>query len=195
MQHVVNQNAFIRRESLPKSPAFNIVVVYETLAAALRVKEMSDRLASDLLPACKLNCEFWRFDLLSHPSFSARAVTDASQADMVIVAARGDSDLIPEVKDWFSTWVPRRRPGHSALVALLEEDRTVPGQPPALCGYLQEVAALCGMDFFCQAGGWRPAELQYVVETVHRNPDTPFAALLGRTTNDKAAFRDWGINE
>ena len=179
---------------MTKTPAFNIVIVYETLAAAIRVKEMSDRLATDLRPACKLNCEFWRFDLLVHPSFCTKAATEASQADMIIIAARGDSELMA-VKQWFETWLPQKRTAHSALVALLDEEKTVPGEPPALCNYLQQIAALGNMDFFCQAGGWRPAELQYVVETVHREPGIPVTALLDKTSHRDSSYRGWGINE
>src|ERR1043166_1345464 len=193
MQELMNHETFPSRAAMPKTPAFNIVIAYETLAAAIRVKVMADRLACDLRPACKLNCEFWRFDLLGHPSFSAKAISDACQADMVIIAARGDADLVGDVKSWFESWLPQRRPGHSALVALLDEDRTVPGSPPALCGHLQQLAALGGMDFFCQAGGWRPAELQYVVETVHRDPQTPVAALLENRERRDTAYRGWGI--
>src|SRR5207247_3716562 len=109
MQYQVNHESVTPRVVMAKIPAFNIVIAYETLAAAIRVKEMSDRLATDLRPACKLNCEFWRFDLLSHPSFSAKAATDASQADMIIIAARGDADLMREVKSWFEAWLPQKR--------------------------------------------------------------------------------------
>jgi hypothetical protein len=156
---------------------------------------MADRLASDLRPACKLNCEYWRFDLLGHPSFGAKAIQDACQADMVIIAARGDKELIGDVKSWFESWLPQRRVGHSALVALLDEDRTAPGNPPPLCECLQQLAALSGMDFFCQAGGWRPAELQYVVETVHHDPQTPIAGLLEKNASRDSTYRGWGINE
>src|SRR6266513_2731907 len=106
----------------------------QLLASAISLKEMSDRLATDLRPACKLNCEFWRFDLLVHPSFRTKAATEASQADMIIIAARGDSELMA-VKEWFENWLPQKRTAHSALVALLDEEKTVPGEPPALCNY------------------------------------------------------------
>jgi hypothetical protein len=36
------------------------------------------------------------------------------------------------------------------------------------------------MAFFCQSGAGRPTELQYVVETVHREPEVPLA-LAART--------------
>jgi hypothetical protein len=78
---------------------------------------------------------------------------------------------------------------------LLDEDRTVPGNPPALCGHLQQLATLGGMDFFCQAGGWRPAELQYVVETVNRNSETPMAAMLDEGVRRGTTSRGWGIND
>src|SRR6266536_6034749 len=96
MQRLNKYDSVTPRLAMANTPAFNIVIVYETLAAAIRVKEMSDRLATDLRPACKLNCEFWRFDLLTHPSFRAKAATEASQADMIIVAARGASELMAD---------------------------------------------------------------------------------------------------
>jgi hypothetical protein len=180
---------------MAKIPAFKILIAYETFDGALRVKEMLDRLAADLQPACKLQCEFWKFDLLSQPSFRAKAEADASGADMIIIAARGDADLVDGVKSWFESWLPRKQPGQAALVAILEDQVPVPGEIPRPCAYLQSAAARGSMDFFCQAGGWRPAELQYVVESVHREPETSLAFMLREPAPRDESLRDWGIND
>ena len=128
---------------------------------------------------------------LRRPAPAARALTaaripggttSARAIGVAEVAAGTAAMLVPTV-------------GTAALVALLDEGRTVPGEPPAVCGYLQQIAALGGMDFFCQAGGWRPAELQYVVEAVHRESETPVTALLEQTMHRDSTYRGWGINE
>src|SRR5258706_12231745 len=149
---------------MAKTAAFNILTVYETLDAALRVKEMSDRLAADLQPSCKLHCDFWKFDVLTHPSFRGKALAEASAADMIIIAANGDDALLETVKAWFEGWLRKKRPGRAALVALLDGKKTDADERPRLCAYLQEVATRGRMDFFCHSGSWRPAELEYVFQ-------------------------------
>jgi len=98
---------------MAKTAAFNILTVYETLDAALRVKEMSDRLAADLQPSCKLHCDFWKIDVLTHPSFRGKALAEASAADMIIIAANGDDALLETVKAWFEGWLRNKRPGRA----------------------------------------------------------------------------------
>ena len=192
---------------MARTPSFNMMIVYDSLPAALRVKEMADRLAEDLRPNCALKCEFWKFSLLNHAGFRAGAEADALRADMIIVAANGHAEFAAEVKTWFETLLRAKGPGHCALVALLDEELTVPGQSPPLCASLQEICAAASQDFFCQAGGWRPAELQYVVESIHREPasagDARFESAFlpepafreDNLQRGETSYREWGIND
>jgi hypothetical protein len=180
---------------MARTPTFNILITYESLARALRVKEMLDRLSADLESTCQVKCEFWNFDLLEHTSFRAQAAVEASGADMVIVAARGDSDLKEPVKTWFEGWLSQKQSGQGALVALLDDGFWRSGEVPRPCAFLQAAAARSNMDFFCQSGGWQPAELQYVVESVHRGTEASPALLLKEPAERNEAFFGWGIND
>jgi hypothetical protein len=180
---------------MARTPTFNILTAYESLERALRVKELLDRLASDLRSTCKINCEFWNFELLEHPPFRAQAAAEASEANMVIIAARGDTDLEDGVKSWLEAWLPRRQSEHTALVALLDEEGRRSGEPPRPCAYLQKIAERSNMDFFCQAGGWQPDQLQYVVESVHRETEVPFRVTIPEASSRNEAFYGWGIND
>jgi len=179
---------------MARTPTFNILTAYESLERALRVKELLDRLASDLRSTCKINSEFWNFELLEHPAFRAQAAAEASEANMVIIAAKGDTDLTDAVKSWLEAWLPQRQAGHTALVALLDAEGRRSAEPPRPCAYLQKIAARSSMDFFCQSGGWQPDQLQFVVENVHREASGPFAVTLPETSRSED-FYGWGIND
>src|SRR2546423_871323 len=131
---------------------FKIVVAYDNLETAIRVKALVDRVAVEIRPACELKCEYWRFDLLCHVEFASAAAADALAADMIIVAPRDNAELGCEVKAWIENWIPLKMGSHSALVALLEPngDGRTKDLPP-VCGYLRKVANRAGMDFLSHA--------------------------------------------
>ena len=114
---------------------------------------------------------------------------------MVIIAARSDTDLMDVVKVWLEDWLPERQFGHTALVALLDDDGRRSAETPRPCVYLQKVATRSNMDFFCQSGGWQPDQLQFVVEAVHRDGGSPFAMKSPETYSRTEDFYGWGIND
>lgn len=131
--------------------ALKIVIAYETAAIAVRAKEMTEFIAADL----QIECDSWPMILLSIRELSRQAATAAAQADLVIIAARGDGHLPAEVRNWIEDWLPRRKQGPSALVVLFDAEAHPPdGSHPPDCAYLREVARRGSMDFFCNASEW-----------------------------------------
>ena len=142
------------------TPVFKVVIAYETFAAAARARQVSDRLNAEL----NLECDVWNMDSLVHPPLRELAVAAAAQADVIIIATHGSEDLPMFVKDWIEGWLPRKKSGPTALVALLVDKGETSGEPPALCIYLGRIAERGGMDFVSNAGDWRPTDFQNTEE-------------------------------
>jgi len=134
-----------RSDIMEKARPFRIVIVYENVPTAIRAREMSEQLAVDS------ECESWSFDLLGIAGVREHAALVASEADMIIVAARGDQALPAVVKDWIESWVPVKKSVPGALVALLDADASNQSSPYL---YLQQIAGRGKMDFLSNVSGW-----------------------------------------
>src|SRR5262249_38672703 len=106
---------------MERNPLFKILIAYETVSSGLRAREMSERLATRLHSEFEMSSEVWKFELLNHPQLRQQAANEAAVADMIIMAMRRAGELPPHVKHWIESWLPQRRGGAAALVALLDE--------------------------------------------------------------------------
>jgi hypothetical protein len=142
------------------TPALKVVIAYETLDAALRAKEMSERLKAEL----NSSCEVWSMESLAHLPLRQLAATAASEADIVVIAARNAQALPLHLKDWIEDWLVRKKPGPTALVALYDEEQEAPRETPqgspSLGTYLDLIAERGGMDFFSNTGDGRLPHFQ-----------------------------------
>jgi hypothetical protein len=168
------------------NPAFKVVIAYETGDAGMNARDRWERLAAEL----RAEFDAWNTDLLVHPQLCQRAAASASEADMIIIETRERESLPVHVKDWIESWLPQKRRGPTALVALLpDEDKTL-AHPPPVYEYLSQVSARGGLDFFCNAGEWRVPDFQNARET------EPYGAEdeLVQSLSDSVG-RNWGIND
>jgi hypothetical protein len=133
---------------------FKVVIVYENFGAAVQAKEMSERLAAEL----NSKCDTWKFEMLAHPGLREHAARDAAEADMIIVAARGEGPLPDYVKEWIQTWLPCKKESPAILVALIDEESNRVNREnidredavadlPDNFQYLRQVAERGAMDF------------------------------------------------
>ena len=150
-------------------PSFNVVIIYDDFYSALRGQELAGRMAIEVEPAFKICTRVWDFDLASHPDLRDRAAKDAIEADMIIISASVGDDLPSAVKGWMQSWLPQKRGGLAALVALVSQGVYLPSEPPALCRVLKQMAKEGGMDFFCQTGICRNESFECAFEPVHRH--------------------------
>jgi len=186
----LNEHATAYDWNTESSPSFKVVIAYETVAAALHAKEMSERLAAEL----KSECGVWKMDLLAHPPLGRQAASAAAAADMIIIAARSAGELPLHVKDWIESWLPQKASGPSVLVALVGEEHEAWPEPPPLCAYLAQIAERASMDFFCNMGHWRLGDFQVTKENVPRGVEGQLAELQKAFQPDSAS-RGWGIND
>src|SRR5213593_853850 len=117
---------------------------------------MTQRLTAELAPDFEVSREVWGFELLSHDQLRQEAAAEAAKADVIVVSVSGAVELPAHVQTWVEDWQTAKRGGQSALVALIDPRRVTRNGPPPLCSFLREVAEKAGMDFFCNAEGWRP---------------------------------------
>jgi len=134
--------------------AFKILTVGEDFAAVMRAQELSRQLAVDLEPDFALSSDAWKFETLDNLRLGTEAAKAAAEADMIIIAASGEYELPAQVKNWFERWLPLKRKGVTALVALRDDhDQTFYENSP-LCAYLRWVARKWGLDFFSNSAEW-----------------------------------------
>jgi hypothetical protein len=181
---------------MEKNPSFRILIAYETLSSGLRAREMSERLAARLQSEFEMSSDVWKFELLSHPQLRAQAASEAAAADMIIMAARRATELPAHVKHWIESWIPQRRGGAAALVALLDEPEEGEGSGASapLGAYLQRVAEAGHLDFFCQMGGGRQQDFDCAVETIHRRTERR-SPDLEEVLQHSGCGREWGVND
>jgi hypothetical protein len=181
---------------MDKNPPFKIVVAYEDFDAGLRAKEMLERLSQQLIPEFEVSRDVWKFELLGHPQLRKQAAREASEADMILIAARAESELLPHVTSWIDEWASNRNGRVAALVALLDQEQENENELPPLCALLQQTAERAGMDFFCKTGDWHQQDFDYVFfETTPRPSSATRLQGVEEVLYQDASRRGWGIND
>jgi hypothetical protein len=167
-------------------PAFKIVIAYETFAAAIQAKTMSEQVVHQT----ESECDAWPFDLPSVGLIRERAIAAAAAADMIIVAASGAVELPDAVKEWIEHGLRQKGGSRAALVALPLDDWPISDEPLPLCACLQQIAERGGEDFFCNLRRWQ----QDAIESGYQLPE-PYSRMREAVAPEYAASSGWGIND
>ena len=114
------------RRFMTRNHALKIVVAGEDFAAILLAQELSRRLAAELKPESGISSDAWKFESLGNPQVGKEAAKGAAKADIVIIAADGNVEPPAHVKSWIESWLPRKRKGVTAWVALLDHAERAP---------------------------------------------------------------------
>ncbi|MEQ2009406.1 MAG: hypothetical protein ABMA26_21705 [Limisphaerales bacterium] len=99
---------------------FNVILVYEDQASALRGLSLYQRLVSELGIDCDFNLNVWKFAVLGLARLDEISAEQASDADLVIVCTRDESVPPAHVRSWFQRWVEMKGRNDCALVVLGE---------------------------------------------------------------------------
>jgi hypothetical protein len=166
--------------------AFKIVIAYETFAAAIQAKAMSEQLVH------QTECQWdaWPFELLGVGLVRERAIAVTAAADMIIVAARGAVELPHGVKEWVEYGLRQKGGSRATLVALLPDDWPISDEPPPLCTRLQQIAERAGVDFVCNLGRWQ----QDATENAYQLSE-PYPTMREDVAPEYSAASGWGIND
>lgn len=105
---------------------FNVVLVYEDQASALRGLALYRRLATELRGTFAFHLHLWKFAVLGLGRLADVSTTQAVEADLIIVCTRGAASPPEPVQAWFERWLELKGHNYCALVVLEEaasEDR------------------------------------------------------------------------
>jgi hypothetical protein len=128
---------------------FKTVIVHENLAAALRAKELADRLVSAFKLDVSADIDYWKFDWLNWSPFREQAAAAAIAADIVIYSTVNDGMPPLSIQTWTESWLPDKHNTWSALVLLVGGGHPAAMDSRRLSRYLHGLAADARMDFFC----------------------------------------------
>ena len=132
--------------------------------------------------------------MLGSSEFNAAILMDASGAEAIVIAARGDRELPSRVVTWIEMCVNGCRKPAPLLIALHAEELEPEGEAAPFCASLECIAsrqgatAMSGRDLKKPAGGVHP------VATFPRQSAHAGGVLDPGTYPASGAHRRWGIN-
>jgi hypothetical protein len=137
--------------------AFKIVLLHEDLVSGRRGSSVVDRLAGQLeMDVGQLETEMWKFSVLRDRDLRAHAMTPLIQANMIIIAAAGGTDLPMHIREMIEAALRLRGDHDAAIVALFDWENATWDELPRAGRYLKRLAEKTGLDFFCNKGEWQP---------------------------------------
>lgn len=142
--------------SEPEPTPLKIVIVYEGFTNLIRVYETWSQLVGRFMHQIQFHGRAWNFSLLRDPQLRESATRHTAEADIIVVAVDGSSELPDHIRDWIDSWLPRKVGRRDAFVAMLEHRASASTETPALRYYLHQMAERGGMDFFCNADHLQP---------------------------------------
>ena len=80
-------------------PKFNVVIVYQDIAAGKRAMNFYDRVIRELV-RIDFRLELWNFQVLAVPEIGNSAVKVAAQADFVVLSIYRKAQLSAQTRDW-----------------------------------------------------------------------------------------------
>jgi len=142
---VTNAN---RTLDLVDRPKFNVVIIYEDIAAGKRAKHFYNRVIRELADECDFSLELWNFQVLAISGVANSAAQTAAKADFVILSMHGKAQLSAETRDWIERWSGLISDNRSALVAMLDQPGMRRGTAATTLDYLRKVADRKGISFY-----------------------------------------------
>jgi len=126
--------------------ALSIAVVYQDAQCRQWVAELCDQV-NELISAQAVQSVFWSIAGLDQPGAFQKAVSAASQADVIMVSLRAAEAVPPRFYAWAEAWSGCRQRPNGTLIALvgLPGRSTVPSEH--LQEYLRIVARQAGMEY------------------------------------------------
>lgn len=172
-----------------------IVVFWEDFDAAIHARKAFDSVVQSASGGREVEASSWSFSMLASTKFNAAVLMDASRADVIVVAARGDQEIPGRFATWLELSVMRNTGDSPVLIALHDDGLDAHNEAAPLCTLLQKIAARQGARFACgqDLEGFRS-------DSFSRQPMNPSRAIQSQshepTLRPYAATQRWcGINE
>ena len=175
--------------------ACNIVTFYEDFAGAIRASGVFDSLAEKFGAGRPVNATSWSFAMLGNPELNAAVVMDAALADVLVVAAKGDSELPPRIAAWVEMCINTSGTARPVLVALHDDGIESDGAAAPLCSSVEGIAARKGAAFLCNSALSGRAERTCAIEPADDEERSSVTVLEKSPGLSAASHRWWGIND
>lgn len=122
------------------SDTFNVVLIYEDQASALRGLALYRRLQTDLGGCLAFQFNLWKFAVLGIEWLAEISAAQAAAANLVIVCAQDTSASPPaQVQAWFNRWLELKVHSNCTVV-VLGEAATDQRAQPAPGGFFHDLA-------------------------------------------------------
>ena len=126
-----------------------IVFFWEDFDAAIHARKSFDSVVEHFSGGRPVAASTWSFSMLESPEFNASVLMDASRADVIVVAARGDEEVSARIASWLEICVMREE-GPPAVVVALHDDRLKDnGGAAPFCSSVKKITKRQGASFAC----------------------------------------------
>jgi hypothetical protein len=98
--------------------SMNAVVIYESSEAARQANAILRRASDRADATTQWNVRQWRVELLGWPPFARRALDDAIEAHLLLLAIGNATEFPPELLNWLEVWAARREVQDAAMAVL-----------------------------------------------------------------------------
>jgi hypothetical protein len=123
------------------------LIIYDDLTSATRAAAALKRAALRANVSADWDIKPWRTDALKFPSAADKALVEAADADLIILAGPQAHSLPTWLEQWLRCWVIRRNIEDAALAVLYDESGILvaPGAP-----HLSQFAEVHGLSLITE---------------------------------------------
>src|SRR5437867_4433635 len=157
-------------DAFEAQPQLDVLLVYEDLAAGRRAKQAIDHLLDNSELHADVRFDLCNFDLLCEDRVYQQMVSQAAEADIIVLSAGGKRELPWQVRSWLRRWLEKRGESPAALVISL--DRSAKESGEAMLRFLRELTGPAKVDLFTHFGEAPKPELEWTVERIRQRADT-----------------------
>lgn len=179
----------------PTDCGHHIVTFYEDFDGALRAQRAFDAIAQHFSPDRPTHASSWSFTMLGMPDLNAAIVLDATLADVVVVAAKGDRPLPPRIAAWVEMCMNHGERATPAVVALHADGLEPEGAAAPLCSSLEGIAGRQGATFLCGRDLPGCGEGELPVDRFDDDARIPIRVAATASLPKALCHRWWGIND
>jgi hypothetical protein len=188
---------------------FNVMILYDELAAGQRAMQLFTSLADEHGDQFEFRPQIWRFEFIADPDWRPLVDEEALRADLFVVAMTGQTDLPAGVRAWFKTSLSAKQGAGAALVALLGKDGDLDTPASSRFHLLQQLAYENGLEFFSPTSTSIPRPDSTMLLNIFPPPNASLALAevyahprgeealpqIPRPFNKRAPNWHWGIND
>lgn len=141
-------DSLLHDDSGPESDVnLKVLIAYERSEDGLSALRLYQRLVRRFDQEILFDVEFRRFEVLSVPGIRERAVGEAVEADLVVIAMDGSFGLSAEFQSWIDLWIEKKVGQDCALVLLSRHSCECPNSATSVHSYLRNAALRGNMAF------------------------------------------------